>query len=152
MKRTNIVFSVLSMILGGVVLFLTRSWPESSNGIPGPAVFPRIIAAIIIACGLAILIRTLLSRNGDEDTAVDYTSKDVRGVYITMAALVLYFILMKYLGFIIDTVIMLTCFFAWFSKKKIYICILMAAVSSLLIYTVFSKALNVSLRFGLLYF
>lgn len=151
MKRTNIIFSIITMAFGAFVIFLTRSWPQSRNGVPGPAVFPRIIAAIIIACSAIVLIRSLISKKEDINK-VDYSSKDAIGVYITMCGLILYIILLKYLGFIIDTIIMLSCFFAWFSKKKIVTCLLLSTISSLVIYVIFSKALNVSMRFGLLYF
>lgn len=151
MKRTNIIISLLSMAFGAAVLFITRSWPQSRNGVPGPAVFPRIIAGIIIACAVIVLVRTILDKKPDPKN-VDYSSKNAIGVYITMGALILYFLLMKPLGFLIATVIMLSCFFAWFSKKKIYVCLIMAVVTSLIIFVIFSKALNVSMRFGLLYF
>ncbi len=151
MKRTNIIFSIITMAFGAFVIFLTRSWPQSRNGVPGPAVFPRIIAAIIIACSAIVLIRSLISKE-ENINKVDYSSKDAIGVYITMGGLIVYIILLKYLGFIIDTIIMLSCFFAWFSKKKIVTCLLLSTISSLVIYVIFSKALNVSMRFGLLYF
>ena len=151
MKRTNIIFSIITMAFGAFVIFLTRSWPQSRNGVPGPAVFPRIIAAIIIACSAIALIRSLISKEEDINK-VDYSSKDAIGVYITMGGLIVYIILLKYLGFIIDTIIMLSCFFAWFSKKKIVTCLLLSTISSIVIYVIFSKALNVSMRFGLLYF
>ena len=150
MKKTNIVFSLISIAFASGILFITRTWPQSRNGIPGPAVFPRIIACIIICCALAVLIRAILSKT--EDKTVNYISRDSLNVYITMGALIVYLLLMKFLGFIIDSTIMLTCFFAWFSKKKLYICVLIAVISSLAIFLLFSKGLNVSLRFGLLYF
>lgn len=150
MKKTNIVFSLISIAFASAILIITSSWPASRDGVPGPAVFPRIIACIIICCALVVLIRTLLSKK--EDTVVRYATRDCLGVYITKAALIVYFLLMKYLGFIIDTVIMLTCFFAWFSKKRLVTCILIAVVSSLVIFVIFSKGLNVSMRYGLLYF
>ena len=65
MKRTNIIFSIITMAFGAFVIFLTRSWPQSRNGVPGPAVFPRIIAAIIIACSAIVLIRSLISKKED---------------------------------------------------------------------------------------
>ncbi len=150
MKKTNIVFSLISIAFASAILIITQSWPQSRDGVPGPAVFPRIIACIIICCALVVLIRTLI--NKEEDTVVEYKSKDSLRVYITMAALIVYFLLMKYLGFLIDTVIMLTCFFAWFSKKKLITCIIISVVSSLIIFVIFSKGLNVSMRYGLLYF
>ena len=87
MKRTNIIFSIITMAFGAFVIFLTRSWPQSRNGVPGPAVFPRIIAAIIIACSAIVLIRSLISKEEDINK-VDYSSKDAIGVYITMGGLI----------------------------------------------------------------
>ena len=150
MKKTNIAFSIISVAFAAAILIITSSWPQSRNGVPGPAVFPRIIACIIICCALVVLIRTLISK--EDDTTVEYATKDSLRVYITMAALVVYFLLLKPLGFLIDTCVMLTCFFAWFSKKKLYICVVISLISSLAVFLLFSKGLNVSMRFGLLYF
>lgn len=150
MKKTNVVFSSLAMVFAGFVFFVTRAWPKSKDGVPGPAVFPRIVAGIILCCSVAVLVRTLLSK--DDGSGTSYGTRDQLRVYMTMGALFVYFILMRYLGFIIDSAIMLTCFFAWFSRKRLWQCVIIAIASSLVIYLVFAKCLNVSMRFGLLYF
>lgn len=50
-------------LLGAVVLFDTRAYPPPlTEGAPGPAFFPRLAAALLIACALWLAVRSI--RNG----------------------------------------------------------------------------------------
>ena len=50
-------------LLGAVVLLDTRAYPPPlTEGAPGPAFFPRLAAALLIACALWLAVRSI--RNG----------------------------------------------------------------------------------------
>ncbi len=124
-------------------------YPPSNHGVPGPGMFPILIASLILISALVLVIQTLrMPKTGD--TAIDLKSKNVLNVYITMTGLIVYIVLMPMIGFIVATSIMLVLYIKWFGKRPWWECILISVVFTIAIFLLFGSVLNVPMRFGLL--
>jgi putative tricarboxylic transport membrane protein len=149
MKKASIVAAIISFVIGICIITIAMTFPKGSNGVPGPGMFPIIIATIIILSSVAVLIRSLRMEKKD-DKEVKFLSADTKRAYITMAILAIYFIVLPFIGFCVSTALLMLVLIKWFSKKNIIQCSLISLIITLAIFLVFSKLLNVPLHFGLL--
>ena len=155
MKKANFIFAALCAVLGVTIIGVTLGYKAdflahyNAGGSPtGPELWPIVISAVMLLCS-AILVWKSLKITPDKDNPVVLWSEGSRRAYISMIILFVYAIVLEPLGFIIATTLMEFVFIKWFSKKKWYICLLIAVLVSVIIYVVFRYVLNVSLRFGI---
>lgn len=149
MKKASIVAAILSFAFGIFIMAIAMTFPKSSNGVPGPGMFPIIIALIIMISSIAVLINSLkIKENNDKE--IKFLSADSKRAYITMAILVVYLIVMPLVGFCVSTFCLMFAMIKWFSKKNIIHCALISLIITVVIFFIFNKLLNVPLHFGLL--
>jgi len=149
MKKANFIVSGVFAAFAIFIIAISMGYPPSNHGVPGPGMFPILIASLILISALVLVIQTLrMPKTGD--TAIDLKSKNVLNVYITMAGLIVYIVLMPMIGFIVATSIMLVLYIKWFSKRPWWKCILISVVFTIAIFLLFGSVLNVPMRFGLL--
>lgn len=149
MKKGNFIAAILCFLLGVFVLIEAILLPDGAEGVPGPGMFPVIIAVILILSACALFISTLRMKPED-NTKIEPFSKDAKRVYLSMAALIVYILVLPYVGFCTTTAVMLFFFLNWFSKKGIVPCVLISVLITAVIYLIFNRLLNVPLNFGLL--
>ena len=149
MRKANFIVSGVFTAFAIFIIAVSLTYPPSNHGVPGPGMFPIIIASLIILSALSLFITTL--RMGKEaDTSVDLKSKNVVNVYVTMVGLVLYFILLPLVGFVTTSIVMLILYIKWFSKRPWWRTILISVIFVLAIFFLFGSVLNVPMRFGML--
>lgn len=149
MRKANFIVSGVFTAFAILIIAVSLTYPPSNHGVPGPGMFPIIIASLIILSSLSLFITTL--RMGKEaDTSVDLKSKNVMNVYVTMVGLVLYFILLPLVGFVTTSIVMLILYIKWFSKRPWWKTILISVIFVLAIFFLFGSVLNVPMRFGML--
>lgn len=149
MRKANFIVSGVFTAFAILIIAVSLTYPPSNHGVPGPGMFPIIIASLIILSSLSLFITTL--RMGKEaDTSVDLKSKNVMNVYVTMVGLVLYFILLPLVGFVTTSIVMLVLYIKWFSKRPWWKTILISVIFVLAIFFLFGSVLNVPMRFGML--
>jgi len=149
MRKANFIVSGVFTAFAIFTIAVSLTYPPSNHGVPGPGMFPIIIASLIILSSLSLFITTL--RMGKEaDTSVDLKSKNVMNVYVTMVGLVLYFILLPLVGFVTTSIVMLILYIKWFSKRPWWKTVLISVIFVLAIFFLFGSVLNVPMRFGML--
>lgn len=149
MKKGNFVAAAIGFVFGVFVLIEAFLLPKGTNGVPGPGLFPIIISAIMILSSVALFLRSLKMK-AEEDIEIHPFSDDSKRVYLVMAVLLVYLVVMPYVGFCVTTFVLMSALVKWFSAKKIVPCLLISAVVTAAVYLIFSKVLNVPLDFGLL--
>lgn len=148
MKKANIITSLICIVFSlAVIIYSWAVFPKGSGGVPGPAVFPILIACMMLLSGLVILVDAIRT-NSDEKIVL--LSKDNIRVYISMGIMLAYCVMVPVVGFVVSSVIFLTVTIRWFSQKKIWVCLAWAAAMSGIVYAVFTYLLKVSLKFGFL--
>ncbi|MDT4762781.1 tripartite tricarboxylate transporter TctB family protein [Sphaerochaeta sp. PS] len=148
MRKANFIVSGVFTAFALLIIALSLTFPPSNHGVPGPGIFPFIIAALIIISAVALLITTLIA-GPKLDSKIDLRSKNIINVYITMAGLVVYTVLLPMVGFITTTTVMLYLYIRWFSKRSWWKCAVISLLFTLAIYFLFGLVLNVPMRFGL---
>lgn len=154
MKKGNIITSVLVIALAIYVIFICMGYPTAEaygTGVPGPGLWPGVVAGCMIVAGLGLLVQTFRMKP-QEDTSIIMWTNDIKRVYITMAILVAYVALLGVLGFIIATSVMLFIFIQWFAKKTKIMTAVISVGATMVIYCIFRFVLDVPVNFGLFYF
>lgn len=147
MRKANLIASGIFTAFAIFIITLASKYPPSNHGVPGPGMFPIIIASLIIVSAVALVIVTLKA-GSKEDAEIDLKSKNIINVYITMTGLIIYTILLPKLGFVSMTFVMLTLYIKWFSKRPWWKCLVISLLFTLTIFFLFGSVLNVPMRFG----
>ncbi|MGE4454664.1 MAG: tripartite tricarboxylate transporter TctB family protein [Sphaerochaeta sp.] len=149
MRKANFIVSGVFTVFAIFIIALSLTYPPSNHGVPGPGMFPIIIASLIILSSLSLFLTTL-RMDKEADVEVDLKSKNVLNVYVTMVGLIVYFILLPLVGFVVTSTIMLILYIKWFSKRPWWKTILISVIFVLAIFFLFGSVLNVPMRFGIL--
>mgnify|MGYP000431801934 CR=1 FL=1 len=133
------------------VLAYSMRFPAARGTDFGPALFPRVIASILVFLGLLVLLQAWRIHAGKVACAVEETGDGLtaskvgmRNVMVTIVAIIIYIIVVGGLGFIPTTVVFL------FALMKAYgLALVKSIVFSLIItgfvYVLFSMLLRVVL-------
>ncbi len=149
MRKANFIASGVFIAFAIFIITISSQYPPSNHGVPGPGMFPIIIASLIIVSAIALVVVTVKS-SALKDTQVDLKSKNIINVYITMTGLIIYLVLLPLLGFVSTTFVMLLLYLKWYSKRAWWKCVTISLVFTLAIFFLFGTVLNVPIRFGLL--
>ena len=115
-----------------------------------------------LALGIVLVVRWFLNRNNHSPEEVKEKTEGEKvafwhkyAVPLTLALLVLYVLLFKTLGFILDSIIYLFCEMFILSpqkNKKIWLIVVLSVFIPIVVYFLFVYALNVPLPSGILRF
>lgn len=149
LSRTDEIASVLLLLFAVGVFVVSRDYPSDLAGTPGPAFFPRIIAAGIAVLAIVQLARALFSGDRDEHTI---TQSNTARVAVPAAFLVGYVLMLPLIGFFLTTVVFLTTFMYYSGARTLYVTVPLAVVIGVVLQNVFVGFLHVPLpsgRFGI---
>jgi putative tricarboxylic transport membrane protein len=137
MSGTRLVGLVLAAI-GVLAAAGTMGYPAGGQGVPGPALFPRIIAALLVVCGVWLVWRP------GAGAPLDVPPGRPRAIAWTMVLLVAYVALWSVVPFVPRTALMLLAFLrlldvSWRGA------LLTAALMSVVLFVVFERLLAVRL-------
>lgn len=119
MKKANLIIGILMIAIAVVVISISAGYPRAEaygTGAPGPGLWPICISAVIIAMSVILIIKSLRIKPENDQKLVFIDTPHLR-VYVSMAVLVVYFLLLKPVGFLLPTLLLVTFFVYWFSKK-----------------------------------
>lgn len=152
MKINDAIFGLVLAVLGGLVLFTVQSYPKIPGQQVGPALFPGLIAAGILVCGLILMARGWRERKAAPwVTPGDWvrSPRHVAGFVVLVASVVFYIVAAQKLGFLLSAVLILTAMF-YVLRVPLGRSLLVAVVASLVIHFMFYKLLRVPLPWGIL--
>lgn len=153
MKKGTITVSIICMVLGIYLLVVCMGYPRASaygTGVPGPGLWPGVIAGGLFLVSAGLLVHTLKNKK-EESQELNMLSGGPKRVYITMGILIIYVAILPYGGFILSSAAMLFAFIQWFGKYKAGVSLLVSVAMTLIIYFVFKSLLNVPVDFGVFY-
>ena len=134
----------LIVIVVSIILFINASnMPQSSRGI-GPGDYPKVICAVLFVLGLIQLVVTVIECKGIP--LIDFSSinkKYLLRALIMLALTLLYYYLLKPVGFLI------TSFILFGYKRKLKGAVI-ALIFSIAVYFLFTKVFLVILPRGIL--
>lgn len=139
---------VLFYMFAGVAAGICIGALPYGTGVPGPGLWPGIIAALLLICSVGLIVVTLMMKK-DQFPELPMWTPGTKRVYISMAILLVYMLVLSTLGFIIPSVIMLFAFCQWFHKGAFWKNALISVIVVLAIYFIFKNFLNVPIDFGM---
>ena len=145
MKKGNLAFAALSAVIGIVIIAIAMGYPTAADygtGVPGPGLWPIAISVVLLACAVLLALKSL-KMDPEKNTKIELWSTGTKRVYLTMLILLVYVLVLEFLGFLIATVVLEFVLIQWFAKKKPWITAIFAVGITLVIYLVFQYVLNV---------
>lgn len=142
----HFVILAVSIILFAIT-YLFQGLSIETGG--GPAFWPRILLILIIVLEVIVIFHTYKKvKNGKSNVKKDEDSIYPNNLYITILALTVYIIAMKYIGFFISTVAFLI-FMMVVLKVKLKINLFVSIASGVAITFLFGNLLMVPLPAGM---
>ena len=143
----------IALLLIGLVLFVSAlKLPAGSSMDVGASFMPKVISGALAVLGACFIISAFLSRKEVKSGAA-YTQNEVVRLLITFALLFVYIFFLKKIGFIIMTVFYIIAQ-SWFitppEDRKPVRLVILAVVSTLIIYAVFVFGFKLLLPAGIL--
>lgn len=133
-------------MIAGFFYSLTFQFPETATQDVGPAFMPRVY------CGLIVLLGGLLIIQGFRDQSKkEGTERTIGYALATMGFVLLYLILIPYLGFYLSTALFVFALLV-FSKVRNKMALISVSLGTpLFIFVVFEKLLKVAIPLGSLF-
>lgn len=152
MKINDAIFGAIFALLGAVVLVHVQSFPNIPGQQYGAAIFPGLVAAGFVVCGVLLVFSGMRSRAGAPwFTAGDWmgSRRHVLAAAVIVAGVAAYMALADALGFLIVSPVLLL---VWFRMLGVRwgTAVIAAVLTTLAIWYVFYKLLRVPLPWGVL--
>lgn len=153
MRKGNLIAGLICAALAVYIIVTCMGYPTAESygtGVPGPGLWPGIVALLLLICSIGLIAGTLMMKK-DALPELPMLTEGTKRVYISMAILVVYVASLSVLGFILPSIAMLIVFIQWFGKMKVWKTVIISAASTLVVYFVFKSLLNVPVDFGMFY-
>lgn len=131
MRKFNILIGLMSVGMGGLILFLSKDMSMFDEyGVPGERFWPYGLAWLFIGLGILqwfVVVKDRLAT----DKPVDLSSKFVRLTYVLSIIAVVYGIVLSWAGFILSAMIFIPVTMLFMNERRTWY----IALSTLLIVT-----------------
>lgn len=129
MRKFNILIGLISVGLGGLILFLSKDMSMFDEyGVPGERFWPYGLAWLFIGLGILqwfVVIKNRLAA----DKPVDLSSKFVRLTYVLSMIAVIYGVVLYWAGFILSAIVFIPVTMLFMNERRTWY----IALSTLLI-------------------
>ena len=142
MERVN---GLVVFFLGAAIFWFGRGLSIGTLRAPGPGFFPILIAAVLVVLSLFLMIGG--EKRESEEDAVSAPAIIIR-MLVLFAALVAYFLLLEYLGFVVVSFLLMFFLFLWVGRQRWYVAFLSAVICIGLAYVLFEMLLKSNLPRG----
>lgn len=156
MRIPDHLFGAGFILAGAAIFAITLGYPRLEGGAPGPALFPQVLAVLMVGFGASLLISGLVSSRRESRQAAAPASprsglRAVVNALFVFAAIVVFMVVSPAAGFLLTCTGILLGLMWWLGSPPLRATA--AAVGlSLFVYVVFGKVLRVPLPLGLLWF
>lgn len=149
MKKLNIVFSVVLIAVAAFFFFYADTFKMLPGQTEiGPGAFPKAVCVGLAVCGVLLIIQEL--RKGGSEKAELFSKKLLIGI----AAAVAYLVLLKILGFVLDSIwvvfVMMALLLNEPFKKEWPLMLAVSILAPVVLYAIFGMFLKVPLPNGIL--
>jgi len=155
MKLDDAVWGALLALLGGAILWHVRSFPHIPGQNVGPALFPGLVAAALVVCGVLLVAGALRARRRGgggawiEAPAWLRARPQLIAFVVLVAASVFYLLAVDRLGFVVTAFVCLAALMSSL-RVRLAVALVVALAMTLAIHWAFYKLLRVPLPWGVL--
>lgn len=145
MRSENRIAGVSTLLVATIVLWGSRNLPLYDKRVPGPGLFPVVLALLMVALAIPLLV----GRVTDAVSQSQEWSPDHRRVAGTLAATALLTLLIPILGFVVTTAIFLSALTLWWGNYRWWAVVLGSGLLSIVMLAVFQFWLGLVLPGGI---
>lgn len=154
MRFNDAIVGAVFMLLAGIMIALTFTFPPFPGQKYGPSLFPRILASGIILCSAILILRGLgARRQGDQPwlrlEAWTRRPGQLASFALMLAAMLFYMLAAEPLGFIPTAFLIQLGLFLWFGVRPIT-ALVVAVIMTLIVQWFFGSMMRVPLPRGIL--
>ena len=152
MKINDAIFGAVFLLLGLVVVVHVQDFPNIPGQQIGPAIFPGLVAAGLAICGLLLIVSGIRHRAAQPwHATADWmgSPRHVVAFGTIVAGVVVYIFLANSIGFLLLAPVLLLIWFKVLGVRT-GLAIVVAVVTTLVIWYAFYKLLRVPLPWGVL--
>ena len=147
-SKIDIGVATLLIILSAVVFILSSGYPVPKSGLPVNAV-PRMLAGIIIVLSGALVINAL-KNTVKRPLCFEGFTKGSKLILIVIGLLIGYILILKRLGFIISSILLMAILLLVFGERRKLILTIVPIGFVISLYIIFQKFAMVPLPKGIL--
>ncbi len=155
MRAPDWLIGILFALAGAAVFAATLGFPRLEDGAPGPALFPRVLAVLMVGFGATLAVGALRARRQGAPPAASAAAPVARAglinALLVFAAIVAFMVVAPRLGFLLTAAGILFALM-WRLGTSLPRAALASAGLTLFVYLIFGKLLRVPLPLGLLWF
>lgn len=151
MKKYNIGVSLLLIGISAGMLVTARGYNTTVKGTAmGAGEWPSILCvAMILLCGI-LLVQTFMDKSSDDEKPFEFKSEGMKRVYIMVAALTIFAVLLKTLGFYVAVAFLAPAMMYLLGERRVKIMVVLTVGILVFVYAVFSMFLGIKLPMGML--
>lgn len=138
LRKVDVSLSLLCLVLSAAV------WVVASDYDPIPSQFPKQLALVFAILSVALLLATIL-RPSPEQTTWGELMKSLRAPLILVAGMGGYVLILSWVGFTASSILLMVFVSRSLGYERMGRLILVAAITSLVLYAVFALILHVPL-------
>lgn len=152
-KREDALVGIVSVILGIFVLVVASTFHETTTLDPaGPAGVPRILAWCILIIGIIHVIGAFLTPKSSNGKKTDWAKEfqDAKPILQISVVCAAYLALLEFIGYLICTPLLIMGIMWVIKVRNIRSLLVTSVVTTIILFLVFSVALNVNFPMGFL--
>ena len=153
MRFNNAVFGIVLILFAiAEIVYSKTSFPRLHGQDYGPDLFPMLIGIGLFVCGVILVIQGIAQRASEPMVSVGNWAQDkgnILNVIALLGSIVFYILASNALGFIPTSMLILVMLLIRFGTRWT-VSIVVAAITTLVIHTLFAKFLLVPLPWGIL--
>ena len=150
MKKPDIVAGAIGVAIGSYVLVEGKKMPVDHIMKIGPSFFPSMLAVGLIGFSAFLAIRGAIAKESGDFDRIDFRSFGIWRALLSLLAAVVYSLLLKPLGFIPDTVLLVLGVMLLLGSRRPLDLVLAPLLCTLGVWLVFEQLLMISLPVGIL--
>jgi putative tricarboxylic transport membrane protein len=150
MKTADIVAGLVGILISVYAVWEGSTMPPDVVMKIGPSFFPNILAGFLILSSLALIVTALRGRSKGSVAPLRISDPGVQRGLVTLAATLVYCILIKPLGFIPTSLAFMVFMMVTLGRRKPMTLVIAPWVVTLSIWLVFEKVLHLDLPPGVL--
>jgi putative tricarboxylic transport membrane protein len=107
MRKNDLVFGSIFVVLGIFVFTQTFFYPSLEKGHPGPGLFPNLLAILFIIFGGVLILKTGKPSGAGEEEALPPAHGKVANAFFVLGIIVVYVAVVDIVGFLLTSAVLL---------------------------------------------
>lgn len=145
MKKWNNIISIITALIGIVIITLANKFPIKFEGDPGAGFWPRMLGVLLVICAIVLFISNIIHKDKEEKKSVVLNSDANKCVYSMMGVIVIFCVGLYVLGFYISTLIFIPTVMYLLDVRDKKLMAMTSVITVIAIYIIFGMLLKTQL-------